>query len=307
MVVAALRLLLSSALLRLLQNGSLRLAHHLLLLAVLHPLLLELALLPRTTLLLRLCSRQRCLRPLLLWWRRGLGRRWLGRRRRGRGRGRRGWGRRRGWRRRGRRRRVAGPAIGRWRWRRLVVHLRRGRGLLRRPGTEIELRLVRWWRAGWRRRRGPRVVRRRRHPAVRRLLRRRRVRIHLRRVAALWWWPRRRMLLRRRVWPVRRHRAAARVSWNPSPRTHTPRPRPLLAPPSPPPSPPPQKPLPLRVRGHWRLFYQMSRSTRRRAGARGSRRLGDWARSRRKQGAMGISREPVILPGFFVQGLNEFG
>lgn len=295
-MVAALWLLLSSALLRLLQNGGLRLAHHLLLLAVLHPLLLKLALLPRATLLLRLHSWQRRLRRLLLWGQRGLDRRWLGRRRRGRGRGRRGWGRRRGWHRRGRRRRVAGPAVGRRR--RLVVHLRRGRGLLRRPGTEIELRLVRWRRAGWRRRRGPRVVRRRRHPVVRRLLRRRRVRIHLRRVAALRWrW--RRMLLRRRVWPVRRHRAAARVSRNPSPSTQTPRPRPLLAPPSPPPSPPPQKPLPLRVRGHRHLLYQMSRSTRRRAGARGSRRLGDWARSRRGDGNFTRACDSAWL--FFVQ------
>lgn len=256
--MTALRLLLSSALLRLVQNGGLRLAHHLLLLAVLHPLLLELTLLPRATLLLRLRSRQRCLRLLHLCWRRGLGRRWLSRRRRWRGRSRRGWGRRRGWRRRGRRRRVAAPAVGRWR-RRLVVHLRRWRGLLRRPGTEIELRLVRWWRTGWWRRRWPRVVRRRRHPAIRRLLRRRRVRIHLRRVAALWWrWRRRMLLRRRRVRPVGRHRAAARVSRNPSRSTETTRPRPLLTPPSPaPPSPPPQMPLPLRVGGHGRLFYQI--------------------------------------------------
>jgi hypothetical protein len=66
-VVAALRLLLRSThLLRLLQNGGLRLPHHLLLLAFLHPLLLELPLLPCTTLLLRLLSWQRCLRLLLL-------------------------------------------------------------------------------------------------------------------------------------------------------------------------------------------------------------------------------------------------
>jgi hypothetical protein len=118
--------------------------------------------------------------------------------------------------------------------------------LLRRPGTEIELRLVRWRRTRWRR--GPSVVGRRRHPVVGRLRRRRRVQIHLRRVAAL----RRRRCVR----PVRRHRAAARVPRNPSPSTQTPRPRTLLAPPSPP-SPPPQKPLPLHVRGHRHLFYQI--------------------------------------------------
>jgi hypothetical protein len=219
-VVAALRLLLSSAnLLCLLQNGGLCLAHHLVLLAVVHPLLLKLALLPRTTLLFRLRSQQRCLRLWPLWGQQGMGRRWLCRRRRGRGRCRRGWGRRRGWRRRWRRR-ITVPAVGRWR--RLVVHLRWGRGreLLRRPGTEIELRLVRWRRPRWRWWRRPRVVCRRRHPAVRRLLRRRRVRIHLRRIAALRWWRRRRrMLRRRRVRPIRRHPAASRVSRNPSPST----------------------------------------------------------------------------------------
>jgi hypothetical protein len=156
--------------------------------------------------------------------------------------------------------------------------------LLRRPGTEIELRLVRWWRTGWRRGRGPSVVGRRRHPVVGRL--RRRVRIHLRRVAAL----RRRRCVR----PVRRHRAAARVPRNPSPSTQTPRPADTAR------SPfssvaataeasttaRPRPPAPILPDLWEREVVGVSAI---------------WRGAGRKEGAMRISRQLVILPAFFVQ------
>jgi hypothetical protein len=110
------------------------------------------------------------------------------------------------------------------------------------------------------------VVGWRRHPVVGRLRRRRRVRIHLWRLAAL----RRRRCVR----PIRRHRAAARVPRNPSPSTQTPRPRTLLAPPL------------LRRRHRRSLYHGTSEATdtysTKSMGARGSRRLGDLARSRKE-------------------------
>lgn len=107
--------------------------------------------------------------------------------------------------------------------------------MLRGTRAEVELRLVRRWRARWRRRRRGQERRRRplrrRHVAVRRLLRRRRpVRVHRRRLRREPTLRRRRV---RRVRPVRRH---PRVSPNPNPSAAaaaaaTPRPRRLPLPP----------------------------------------------------------------------------
>uniref|UniRef100_A0A0A8XWZ1 Uncharacterized protein n=1 Tax=Arundo donax TaxID=35708 RepID=A0A0A8XWZ1_ARUDO len=112
------------------------------------------------------------------------------------------------------------------------------------------------------------------------------------------------MLLLRRVRPVRRHRAAARVSPNPNPSARTSRPRPPLAPPSP---LPPQKLLEPRVGSPRRPTHQIYAAACR--SARDGRRFGEeQMRGRKQEGSDASLFLPRVLrmPPSFFPSLNQF-